>query len=89
MSPQPTTLTPDALEYYERLRHGGTGLGWGIFVRRGFLAWSLAWDSPPQDPPTHPSPSLVPVIPEHTNQPLIHVMAGMVMNARRETCNDF
>ncbi|MBF0421728.1 MAG: hypothetical protein HQL73_01915 [Magnetococcales bacterium] len=84
------SLSSGVTERYEFLRRESlssgwpTVRGWAMFVRRGLLAWSLVWKDPPQSqPPSPPSPMTV-VCPKHLDQALIRIMAGMVMNARRE-----
>jgi len=81
---------------YEQLRQqaiAGSSGGWGLalFCRRGLVAWMRAWPSPLPSQITQPdAPSIQEgespriAIEPSLREPLVHLLAGMILETERK-----
>ena len=89
-----TLLPKTALDHYEKLREEGSVSGWnrcrgwGVFARNGMLAWSTSQELFANNGTIPSVPAKILPISGHLNQPLIQVLAGIVLPTLKGGSND-
>jgi hypothetical protein len=87
------TTRQDLVARYEQLRrhaiHGGEGLGFALFLRRGMTAWMQAWSECAGDvnPGTRTHPGVDETIPGDMRSQITTLLASMILCLQQEVAS--